>query len=154
MHTALSLLEVGALSEVSVHEEVAALSEVSVHEEAGFVVEVEGVSFEPRTFSYCEVRFNCWEWMLRSESGFMLPRTEVLACLMIGPAIRHCSAAPNASPAHQAQRVTPASRSGAYGLSSPAYCDGFMYFWLEMLYGAGWVSEDRRWDHSLLSCGS
>ena len=92
VHTALSLLEV------------AALSEVSVHEEAGFVVEVEGVSFEPRTFSYCEVRFNCWEWRLRSESGFMLPRTEVLACLMIGPAIRHCSAAPNASPAHQTQK--------------------------------------------------
>lgn len=78
VYTTLSLLEVGALSEVS------------VHEEAGFVVEVEGVSFEPRTFSYCEVRFNCWEWMLRSDSGFMLPRTEVLACLMIGPAIRHC----------------------------------------------------------------
>ena len=47
VHTALSLLEVGALSEVSVHEEV------------GFLVEVEDVSFEPRTFSYCEVRFNC-----------------------------------------------------------------------------------------------
>ena len=30
--------------------------------------------------------------------GFMLPRTEVLACLMIGPAIRHCSAASNVNP--------------------------------------------------------
>ncbi len=128
VHTALSLLEVGALSEVSVHEEVAALSEVSVHEEAGFVVEVEGVSFEPRTFSYCEVRFNCWEWMLRSESGFMLPRTEVLACLMIGPAIRHCSAAPNANPTHQAQKENSRLKIGVYSMKSPAWWGGFMYF--------------------------
>lgn len=116
VHTALSLLEV------------AALSEVSVHEEAGFVVEVEGVSFEPRTFSYCEVRFNCWEWMLRSESGFMLPRTEVLACLMIGPAIRHCSAAPNANPAHQAQKENSRLKIGVYSMKSPAWWGGFMYF--------------------------
>ena len=116
VHTALSLLEV------------AALSEVSVHEEAGFVVEVEGVSFEPRTFSYCEVRFNCWEWMLRSESGFMLPRTEVLACLMIGPAIRHCSAAPNANPAHQAQKENSRLKIGVYSMKSPSWWGGFMYF--------------------------
>ena len=128
VYTTLSLLEVGALSEVSVYEEVGALSEVSVHKEVGFVVEVEGVSFEPRTFSYCEVRFNCWEWMLRSESGFMLPRTEVLACLMIGPAIRHCSAAPNANPAHQAQKENSRLKIGVYSMKSPSWWGGFMYF--------------------------
>ena len=52
--------------------------------------------------------------------GFMLSRTEVLARLMVGPAIRHWRAVPNASPAHQAQRDHSRFKAGAYAMPSPA----------------------------------
>ena len=68
--------------------------------------------------------------------GFMLPRTEVLACLMIGPAIRHCSAVPNASPDHQAQKDHSRFKAGAYAMPSPASSDVCcIFFSMEELGG-------------------
>ena len=50
---------------------------------------------------------------VRMGFGFMLSRTEVLARLMVGPAIRHWRAVPNASPAHQAQKDHSRFKAGA-----------------------------------------
>ena len=55
--------------------------------------------------------------------GFMLSRTEVLACLMGGTGIRHCSPVSNGLPDHQAQRDHSRFKAGAYAMPSPASSD-------------------------------
>ena len=42
--------------------------------------------------------------------GFMLPRTEVLARLMVGPVIRHCLQCRMSVPTIRLKKITPASR--------------------------------------------
>ena len=80
---------------------------------------------------------------VRVGSGFMLSRTEVLARLMVGPAIRHWRAVPNASPAHQAQRDHSRFKAGAYAMPSPASSDVCCIF-SDGGVGRSEMKKDRR----------
>ena len=75
--------------------------------------------------------------------GFMLSRTEVLARLMVGPAIRHWRAVPNASPAHQAPKDHSRFKVGAYAMPSPASSDVCCIF-SDGGVGRSEMKKDRR----------
>ena len=67
--------------------------------------------------------------------GFMLSRTEVLACLMVGPAIRHCLQCRMPVPTIRPKEITPASRPVPMQCRHPPRRTSVVYFRMEELGG-------------------